>query len=184
MENSFSSMIFKKFVYSNKKNMAISLWELQTNLTLKDEASSTEESQKAVQTVYVKEKTNTRVICYVVKWMITVSLTVSSLALTSLSHCFFFCLHFCILSHFKIIRCIVKSFIATSRYFLLKYNWKNKTWKVLFGQEGLGAQTGIQVSLTVWTRHCYSVTTHNVWSLLSLRCVKTACFALRRQWPI
>ena len=35
------------------------------------------------------------------------------------------------LNHFKIIRSIVKSLIATSTYFLLKYNWKNKTWKVL-----------------------------------------------------
>ena len=45
---------------------------------------------------------------------------------------FLFCLHFCILSHFKIIRCIVKSLIATSTFSLLKYNWKKKTWKVFF----------------------------------------------------
>ena len=127
-------MIFKKFVYSNKKNMAISLWELQTNLTLNDEASSTEESHKAVQTVYVKEKTNTRVICYVVKWMITVSLTVSSLALTSLSHCFFFCLHYCILSHFKIIRCIVKSFIALQGIFCWNTTGKIKLEKCFLGK--------------------------------------------------
>ena len=26
-------------------------------------------------------------------------------------------------------------------YFLLKYNWKQKTWKVVFGRQSLGAQT-------------------------------------------
>ena len=46
---------------------------------------------------------------------------------------FLFCLHFCILSHFEIIRCIAKSLIATSTYFLLEYNWKKKTWKVFLG---------------------------------------------------
>ena len=45
--------LFRRWLSKNsyiqiKKNMAISLWELQTNLTLKDEASSTEESHKAV----------------------------------------------------------------------------------------------------------------------------------------
>ena len=33
---------------------------------------------------------------------------------------------------FEIITCIVKSMIATSTYFLLKFNWKKKTRKMLY----------------------------------------------------
>ena len=59
-------------------------------------------------------------ICYVVKWMKTISLTVSSLVSKPLCLLVLFCfyLQFCILSciHFKIIRCTVKSLIATSTY--------------------------------------------------------------------
>ena len=46
---------------------------------------------------------------------------------------FLFSLHFCFLGHFKIIWCFAKSLIATSTHFLLKYNWKEKTWKVFVG---------------------------------------------------
>ena len=45
-------------------------------------------------------------------------------SLIVLSHClivFLLCQHFCIPNHFKIIRCTVKTLIATSTYFLLKY---------------------------------------------------------------
>ena len=68
---------------------------------------------------------------------------------------FLFSLHFCILSHFEILRCIDKSLISTSTYFLLQYNWKKKTWKVFFGCLSLGAQTGIPVSQAAWICHCY-----------------------------
>ena len=68
----------------------------------------------------------------------------------SLAH--LFCLHFCLLSHFEIIRCIVKSLVATSTYFLLKYNWQNKTWKVILGRQSLGTQTSIPVSQTACIR--------------------------------
>ena len=44
------------------------------------------------------------------------------------------------------IRCFVKSLMATSIYFLMKYNWKKKTWKVFFGCHIFGAQTGIPVT--------------------------------------
>ena len=47
---------------------------------------------------------------------------------------FLFCLHFCVLNYFEIIRCIVKSMIATSTYFLLKYNWKKENLKSVFGR--------------------------------------------------
>ena len=60
---------------------------------------------------------------------------------------FFFCPHFCRLCHFKTIRCIAKSLITTSTYFLLKYNWKTKTWKVFFGRQSLGIQTDLPNSL-------------------------------------
>ena len=69
-------------------------------------------------------------------------------------HC---CLHFSILSHFKIIRCIVKSLIATSTYFLLKHNWK-KNLKSVFGRQSLGAETGIPFFQTARMRHCQLVT--------------------------
>ena len=51
-----------------------------------------------------------------------------------------FGLHFYILNHYQKIRCIVKSLITTSTYFLLKYNQKNKTWKMLFGCQSLGGE--------------------------------------------
>ena len=63
---------------------------------------------------------------------------------------FLLCLHFCILSHFEIIRYIVKSLIATSTYFLLKYNLKKKTWKLFFGRQSLDTQTSIPVSQRIF----------------------------------
>ena len=120
------------------------------------------ESHEAVQTIYVKVKANTRMIYQVVKWMKTLSLKfLLSLRLLCLI-VFLFCLHFCILKPFEIIRCIVKSLIATWTFFLLlllvflfllKYNWKKKTWKVFFGRQSLGVQTGIPVSQTAWIYH-------------------------------
>ena len=65
---------------------------------------------------------------------------------------FLLCLHFCILSNFKIIRCIVKSLIASSKYFLLKYNWKKKTWKLFFWAPEFGCPnlyTGLPNSLNM-----------------------------------
>ena len=50
----------------------------------------------------------------------------------------FFCLHFCLLSHFEIIRCIVKSLFDTSTYFLLKYNWKKVNLKSVFWAPDFG----------------------------------------------
>ena len=58
--------------------------------------------------------------------------------------------HFFLLSHFEIIKCIVKSVIGTSTYFLLKYNWKSKTWKVFFGCQSFGAQTSFLGLPTAW----------------------------------
>ena len=47
--------------------MTISLWELQSNLSLEDATSSTEGTTRRSETIYVKEKVNTRVIYYVVQ---------------------------------------------------------------------------------------------------------------------
>ena len=71
---------------------------------------------------------------------------------TSLSHCFPH--YFCILSHFKLLRCTVKSLITTLTYFLLKYNWKKKTSKVFFRRQSLSTQKIIPVSQTARIRHC------------------------------
>ena len=65
---------------------------------------------------------------------------------------FFFCLHFYILSHFEIIRCIVKLLIATSTYFF-EMQLKKEKLKSVFGHQSLGAQTGLLVSQTAWIRH-------------------------------
>ena len=101
----------------------------------------------------LEEKTNICVIYYVLKWMKTILLTVSSFPSTCCCfHDFFFCVCFCLLSHSKIIRCTAKSLITTSTCFLLKCKWK-KNLKVFFGRQSLGAPTGIPVSQTTWIRH-------------------------------
>ena len=85
--------------------------------------------------------------------MKTILLTVSSFPCTCCCfHDFFFCVCFCLLSHFKIIRCTAKSLITTSTCFLLKCKWK-KNLKVFFGRQSLGAPTGLPVSQTTWIRH-------------------------------
>ena len=62
------------------------------------------------------------------------------------------CFLFCLLSHFQIIRCIVKSLIATSMYFLLKYNWKKNLKNVLWVPKfvGLNQYTSLPNGLDTW----------------------------------
>ena len=68
---------------------------------------------------------------------------------------FFFCPHFCILSHFEIITCIVKLLIATFKiFFCWNTTEKKKTWKVFSGRQSLGAQNDIPVFQTTWIRYC------------------------------
>ena len=94
---------------------------------------------------------NIFMIYYKVKQIKTLLQSISSFGSTSFYLIIFlFCLHFCLLSHFKIIRRILKSLITTLMYFLLKYNWKNKTWKELFGSQSLGMESSILVSKTAW----------------------------------
>ena len=90
----------------------------------------------------------------VIKWMKKLLLTISSF--TSMPFChivFLHCLRFYILSHFLIIRCIVRPLITISMHFFIEYNWKKKTWKVFFGCQNWRAQTSITVSQTTWI--CY-----------------------------
>ena len=76
----------------------------------------------------------TWMIYYIVKWIKTLLLTVSCFSSTSMFHFFFvFCLYFCILRHFEMIRCIGKSLVTTSTYYLLKYYWKKTIWNMFFG---------------------------------------------------
>ena len=42
-------------------------------------------------------------------------------------------LHFCTVSNLETFKCIVKSLIATSTYFLLKYYWEKRICKLFFG---------------------------------------------------
>ena len=61
---------------------------------------------------------------------------------TKLGYCFIvflFCLHFCLLSHFKIIRCIVKLLIATSTYFFVEIQLKKENLKTVFWVPGFWA---------------------------------------------
>ena len=93
----------------------------------------------------------------ILKWVKEFLLTVSSSTSTSCLIAFLFHLYFCILSNFEIIRCIVKALIASSMYFLLKYNWKKKIWKVLFRWQKFqcpnwhtGLPIGLNTSLVIY----------------------------------
>ena len=67
---------------------------------------------------------------------------------------FIVCLNFCILSLFEIIRCIVKSLIATSTYLFVEIQLKTELWKeVFFGCQDVGNQTSTLVSWTAWICH-------------------------------
>ena len=72
--------------------------------------------------LFTKKIKQTLTIYYVFKWMKTYSYTVCSFASTSFFSRFYL----------RIIRCIVKSSITASTYFLLKHKWKKKSSKVVF----------------------------------------------------
>ena len=68
------------------------------------------------------------------KWIKTILWAVSSFTSGSYSLIvFLFSLRFWLLSHFKKMRCIVKSLIAASTHFLSKYDWKKKFLKFFLG---------------------------------------------------
>ena len=132
--------------------MVISLWDPLTNLSLKDAASSTERVKKKCKLLTLTKK---RILAWLMKLNEWKHLCRQFLLLLR-SLClivFLFCLHF--LRHFKIIRCIV---IATSTYFLLKYNWKKENLKNVFWPQCLGDQTSMPVSyICHWWWICYDL---------------------------
>ena len=145
-------MIFKKFIYSNKICMARSLPELQSNMSLKDAASSASGITR-ISVNYLHIQILVWSIMQLNEWkhfywqFLLLSLWPLCLIV------FLFCMHFCIMSHFKIVRRIAKSLIATSTNYLLKYNWKTKTWKVCFGCQSFGPQTSTLVPQTAQIHH-------------------------------
>ena len=91
-------------------------------------------------------------IYYIFKWMKTLLQTVSSF--TSTLSClivFLFCLHFCSKPfrnnwiHCEITDCYFNIFFVEIQL--------KKNWKVLFGSQSLGIQTGIVVSQMTWICH-------------------------------
>ena len=94
------------------------------------------ESQEAMQTIYLTEEANTWSITQLNEWKHLQSQFLLSLQPICLN-VFLFSLNFCILSHFKIIRYIMKSMITTSVYFveiqLRKENLKSVFWVTEFG---------------------------------------------------
>ena len=59
---------------------------------------------------------------------------------------FYFSQQFCILSHFEIIRCIVKSLVGISTYFFVVVELQLKKLGKFIGRQISGAQIGILVS--------------------------------------
>ena len=108
--------------------MTINLWELQSDLI-----------KQCKLFMWKKKRTFAWSIMYLNEWRHFRKQFLLSLRPLFLSFFFFslffalFSLHFCLLNYFEIITRTVKSLIATSTYFLLKYSLKTKTWKVLFG---------------------------------------------------
>ena len=105
--------------------------------------------------------------------MKTLSVTVASLLWPLCLIIFLFSLHFCILRHFKIIRCIAKSLIATSTYFLLKSNWKKENLKGVFWAPEIARpnqHTSILNDLNMWLIKCYTITIANILSFDCISC--------------
>ena len=130
--------------------MNIRLWELRSDLSLKDAASSTEEITRSIVNYLCrrKNKTNTRAIYCFVKWMKTLSLTVFLSLWPLCLVVFLFYLDFCILT--------------IDRYFNVEIQLKKGNLKVFFGRQSLGAQTGIPVSQMAWTYTTDAFTTTNM----------------------
>lgn len=140
--------VFRIFVYPNDFFMAIKLWELWSDLSWKDAASSKDQIKQGklfmsfnewgqVRKKNQEEKSNICMIYYYIcKRIKTFWQMVSSFP--SISSCLIvllFSLHFCLPSCLETTRCIGNSLIANSACFLLKYYWKKKTWKVFWVPE-------------------------------------------------
>ena len=125
--------------------MAISLWELRSDLSLNYAASSTEGITRSSVNYLHKRKANTRMIYYVVNWMKT------------LVDSFFFslrplCLIVYLLSAFLYSKPFWNNWMhceIIDRYFNVFFV------KIQLKKENLDAQTGIPVSQTAWVCHCW-----------------------------
>ena len=139
-----------KILYSNKK--LVWLWTCESCKAIwaeKMQQVVQKESHKAVKLFTQKKKwTYEWTIAYWNKWK-----HFHRQFLLSLQHLVFpFCLHFCLLSHCKIIRCIVKLLIATEHILC----WNTTTQKGKLKNGLLGVQTSIPVSQTTLI-HCCGV---------------------------
>ena len=103
-----------------------------------------------------EETANIFVIYYGCKWMKKLSQTISSFASTSF-WLFFFLLPLLSSKQFQN-NYALRTHTSLFNIFLLKYNWKKWTWKVFFGCQSLGAQTGIPFYKTAWKCHCICYT--------------------------
>ena len=118
-----------------------------------------------MQTIYLTEKANTWSITQLNEWKHLQSQFLFSLQPICLN-VFLFSLNFCILSHFKIINVLWNHWLPL-QCILVKYNREKKTWKVFFGWQSLGVQTGIPVSQLAYIRLCMYMTTEQQVSALN-----------------
>ena len=142
--------------------MAVSLFELWSDLSESYEAIWAEKMQQLVQEesktkqckLFMQRKVE--ILAWFITWFNKWKHFSWQFLLSLWPLClivFPFSLHFLYSKLFRN-RCILKSLIATSTNFLLKKNWKKKTWKVLFRRQSLGSQVEILVSQTAEICHC------------------------------
>ena len=104
-----------------------------------------------------KKRTFSWSITYLSKWKLFRRQFLLSLRRLFVSLFFLVYQHFCLLRHLEIMRCIMKSLIATSTYFLLKYNRKQNLKSVVcapdFGRPNryTGLPNGLDTSLPTHT---------------------------------
>ena len=102
--------------------MAITLWDLQINLSRKGVATSTE-GVTGSNVNYLRSRKSEHLLDLLFKWMKYFCIQFLLLLQHLFVSLFFSCLHFCLLSLVEIIKCIVKS---------LKYNRKKKAWSIFW----------------------------------------------------
>ena len=143
-------MIFMNFIYSNKKNcVAINLRDLQSNVNWKGVVTSAEGiTQSSIIYLHSRKSKHLHVPLHIeinenTCWHFSLFLFHHFISL-------FF--HFCHRNHFEIIRCIVKLLITTSTY-VLKHNWKKKTWSIFWAPNFRHSNWYIPVSQMTWMCH-------------------------------
>ena len=140
--------------------MAIRLWELRIDLSFKDAACATEGITRSSVNYLHKKNTNSHREMNENTFVdiVFIHFNLFNLLLFS-SVCIYF-------KQFWIIRCIMKPLIASSMYFYWNTTEKKKAWKLFFGCQSFGAQTGIPVIQTAWICQCQHINWWN-WSILN-----------------